>query len=60
MGLTARVVTLPANGVLIAATDLHGNLRDFHTVVDRFLTLTGTGSHPPHLVICGDPSTARR
>jgi hypothetical protein len=47
--VTSRVVTLPARGTLIAATDLHGNLADFHAVVDRFQALPQA-----HLVLCGD------
>jgi hypothetical protein len=47
--MTSRVVTLPERGTLVAATDLHGNLADFRTVVDRFLALGDS-----HLVLCGD------
>ena len=49
----SRVITLPDRGVLVAATDLHGNLRDFRTVVARFRTLRSGGADP-HLVLCGD------
>jgi hypothetical protein len=45
----SRLITLPDRGVLVAATDLHGNLADFRTVVARFLDLDDA-----YLVICGD------
>jgi hypothetical protein len=49
----SRVVTLPRHGVLLAATDLHGNLSDFRAMVTRFLTLLDHGARP-QLVLCGD------
>jgi Calcineurin-like phosphoesterase len=49
----SRVIMLPDRGVLVAATDLHGNLRDFRTVVARFRTLLDDGMDP-QLVLCGD------
>ena len=49
----SRVITLPDRGVLVAATDLHGNLRDFRTVVARFRWLH-EDSADPQLVLCGD------
>jgi len=49
----SRVLTLPNNGVLLVATDLHGHHRDFRAVADRFLALTAS-IDPPQLVICGD------
>jgi hypothetical protein len=49
----SRVITLPDRGVLVAATDLHGNLRDFRTVVARFRRLREDGADP-QLVLCGD------
>jgi hypothetical protein len=49
-----RVVTLPHEGTLIASTDLHGNLDDYHAVVGRFRALTGRPGPPPHLLFCGD------
>src|SRR6476660_6128006 len=48
-----RVITLPTQGVLVAATDLHGNLGDFRTVVARFRALQNNGMDPL-LVVCGD------
>src|SRR5215831_5887639 len=45
----SRVVTLPDHGVLVAATDLHGNLADFRAVVARFLAVPDSV-----LVVCGD------
>ncbi|MGI8333226.1 metallophosphoesterase [Actinomadura scrupuli] len=50
----SRVVTLPDEGVLLAATDLHGNLADFRALAARFVALTDTEPVPPRLVICGD------
>ena len=49
----SRVITLPDRGVLVAATDLHGNLRDFRAVVTRFQALRDDGMDP-QLVLCGD------
>jgi Calcineurin-like phosphoesterase len=48
-----RVVTLPRRGTLVAATDLHGNLADFQTVVARFRELSESGREA-RLVVCGD------
>jgi hypothetical protein len=48
-----RVITLPGHGILLAATDLHGNLDDFQAVVTRFRALHDNGMDP-QLVICGD------
>jgi hypothetical protein len=48
----SRVLTLPDRGVLLAATDLHGHLRDFESMVDRFETLAD--ERETHLVLCGD------
>lgn len=42
-----RIVTLPDTGTLLAATDLHGNLADFHALMEHFDADTT-------LVICGD------
>jgi hypothetical protein len=47
----SRLVQLPGRGVLLAATDLHGNLDDFYAVVSRFLD---AASVPAHLVLLGD------
>jgi hypothetical protein len=47
---TPRVLTLTAEGTLLAATDLHGNLRDLEAVVDRFRAAGPTST----LVLCGD------
>jgi hypothetical protein len=44
-----RVVTLPDEGVLLVATDLHGNVADFRAVVARFLAVPDSV-----LVLCGD------
>ena len=52
-GSMSRVITLPDRGILVAATDLHGNLRDFRAVVARFQTLLDNGLDP-QLVVCGD------
>jgi hypothetical protein len=49
----SRVITLPRRGVLVAATDLHGNLPDFRAVVARFLALRELGADA-RLVFCGD------
>ena len=49
----SRVITLPRQGILVAATDLHGNLGDFRAVVSRFRALQDDGMDP-QLVICGD------
>jgi Calcineurin-like phosphoesterase len=49
----SRTITLPERGVLVAATDLHGNLRDFRAVVARFQALRDNDMNP-RLVICGD------
>jgi hypothetical protein len=49
----SRVVRLPEQGILVAATDLHGNLCDFRAVVSRFLALHDQHAHP-QLVLCGD------
>ena len=49
----SRVITLPRQGVLVAATDLHGNLGDFRAVVTRFRALQDKGMDP-QLVVCGD------
>jgi hypothetical protein len=49
----SRVLTLPSHGVLLVATDLHGHLRDFRAVANRFLALAAS-SASPQLVICGD------
>jgi hypothetical protein len=51
--LMSRVITLPRHGVLLAATDLHGNLDDFRAVTNRFRAMQGSGMDP-QLVICGD------
>ena len=48
----SRVLTLPDRGLLLAATDLHGNLRDFESMVGRFETLAAR--RETHLVLCGD------
>src|SRR5215475_14075803 len=57
-----RVLTLPGHGILLAATDLHGNLPDFRAVVARFRKLDDDGMDP-QLVVCGDlvhgPAIAR-
>lgn len=55
-----RVVDLPSSGRLIAATDLQGNLRDFHRIAeiyeeeaargDAYLVLTGDLVHGPELL----------
>src|SRR5262245_42838350 len=50
----SRVTVLHDQGVLVAATDLHGNLADFRLVVARFRELAGRTDRPPHLVVCGD------
>jgi hypothetical protein len=42
-----RIVTLPESGTLLAATDLHGNLPDFQTLIKHF-------DDDTTLVICGD------
>src|SRR5688572_30729530 len=42
-----RIVTLPESGTLLAATDLHGNLADFHALIEHF-------DDDTTLVICGD------
>ncbi|MEV4516191.1 metallophosphoesterase [Dactylosporangium sp. NPDC049525] len=59
----SRVVVLPDRGTVLAATDLHGNLPDFHAVVRRFLDLCTSAADPPHLLLCGDlvhgPALAR-
>jgi hypothetical protein len=47
--MKSRVLTLPEHGTLVAATDLHGNLADYHAVVDRFGSLPDS-----YLVLCGD------
>jgi hypothetical protein len=49
----SRVTTLPGHGVLVAATDLHGNLGDFRALANRFRTLHD-GGMDPLLVVCGD------
>src|SRR5262245_47295217 len=49
----SRVLTLPRNGLLLAATDLHGNVDDLRAVVDRFRVMRDQG-RDPQLVICGD------
>jgi hypothetical protein len=49
----SRVLTLPRNGTLLVATDLHGHLKDFRAIAQRFLDLS-TSTDPPQLVICGD------
>src|SRR5262245_11164923 len=48
-----RVITLPSHGILVAATDLHGNLKDFRAVVARFRALQQDG-RDPQVVFCGD------
>jgi Calcineurin-like phosphoesterase len=49
----SRVLILPRQGVLLAATDLHGHLRDFRAVVARFQEL-GDNGVDPQLMFCGD------
>jgi hypothetical protein len=49
----SRVLTLPARGTLVVATDLHGNLGDFEAVVARFEALRDKDMRP-QLVVCGD------
>src|SRR5262249_49332081 len=48
-----RVIELPERGVLIAGTDLHGNLADFRVLAARFRDLLDRGTDA-YLVICGD------
>ena len=50
----SRVVTLPSVGRLLAVTDLHGNIEDFHAIVARFQSLVSVPGPPPQLVFCGD------
>ncbi len=56
-GGMSRVVVLPGRGILLAGTDLHGNLPDFRALARRFLDLAasaGPSGDPPHLLLCGD------
>ena len=48
-----RVTRLPDNGVLIFATDLHGNYRDYCRLRDIYDTEESAGNRPV-LVFCGD------
>ncbi|MDG6100928.1 metallophosphoesterase [Dactylosporangium aurantiacum] len=50
----SRIVTLPPVGRLLAVTDLHGNLADFHAIAARFKSLVAVPGPPPHLLFCGD------
>lgn len=56
-GRVRRLITLPGEGTLLVATDLHGNLADFHAIATLFETLTSAspaGGNPVHLVLTGD------
>lgn len=50
----SRIVTLPPVGRLLAVTDLHGNIEDFHAIVARFQSLMPVAGPRPHLLFCGD------
>jgi hypothetical protein len=58
-----RVVDLPPAGILLAVTDLHGNLADFRAIAARFRSMVDSPGPPPHLLFCGDlvhgPAIAR-
>lgn len=49
----SRILELPATGSLLVCTDLHGNLRDFERMVERF-TVLQAADHQPFLLFSGD------
>lgn len=48
-----KVATLPAQGVLVVATDLQGNLEDYHALL-RVMEAERAAGHEAWLVLCGD------
>lgn len=50
----ASVLRLPDHGRLLVCTDLQGNLRDFHRMVDLFHELRETTRGDAHLLFTGD------
>lgn len=53
MGWGRKVARLPNRGVLIASTDLQGNLRDYETLKAIYRREEAAG-HAPVLLLCGD------
>lgn len=49
-----KLLSLPSRGRLLVASDLHGNLRDFLNIVERFERLSDRMGEEAHLLFLGD------